>query len=291
MAHGDNVDRVRDRSVWRAGTLSIADLERLAGEIRPSWEIGLDVASADAAMFTTATFLMAPPAGAFVAAPPALAAEMVGLLSVPASPTVPAQATSMAPSAVPASTSPSRSGRPAKVSVPPARSALPANAEPAVSVVAPASRHYASPGADLRLPRHRPRLGLFGLISGGVFIVVGALYLAFRGAAPDPAAPPGGPATEGVTAASRNEPSPRAAATPATLPAVPASGAVAPAQPRYAPTSAVHPTASSSVATGTAGLPSVPTPTTTRRATPPGMRSHSTTSRPHGAGFVTDSPY
>ena len=47
MAQSGNVEGMPGMPMWRVGALSPDDLERLAGAIRPSWEVGLDAADAD----------------------------------------------------------------------------------------------------------------------------------------------------------------------------------------------------------------------------------------------------
>lgn len=69
--------------VWRVGAPGVDELERLAGEIRPSWEVGLDAANDPGSSMTAQPAIVSSSQG-FAAAPGAMFAELRGMMRVAA---------------------------------------------------------------------------------------------------------------------------------------------------------------------------------------------------------------
>ncbi len=153
-------------AVWRAGTMTVEDLERLADAIRPSWEVGLDVAGGEAGARVNHEAIR-PTAVGFGAAPAGVAAQLGGL----AGGSMDASLTSTAHSG----TSPAVS--PPGVAPPPTSAARAVPSTPSV-----AKPQATRGGFDVNfdesfdIPTQKSRAPLFAAMGGGALLLVGILY-------------------------------------------------------------------------------------------------------------------
>ena len=276
-------------SVWKAGTLSADELERLAGEIRPSWEIGLEAANEVAVVNVAA---IVPTANGFSAPSGALAADLGSMAgSGASSPVVPSFLSS-------AAVSPATAKPVTKTLAPPATATLrPAMAYDDARTIESDSR----PWEEARPAGTRSKGLLFGGI-GVVVVLIGAISVFSMRGSDAPSA-----SANATTAMAPSAPSSAAVAptveapVPTQAPAEvsPAPAAAAPIAPRPgAHASVVHaPVAHAPVAPVVAAAPARSTHVE-RPAAPavaPRTATHAGTPRPshraRGTGFVTDSPY
>lgn len=242
--------------------LSVEDFERLAARIRPSWEIGLDVAAAE----STQQQLM--PAAVSVA-PEVSRSSPPAVLPLPAVEMEPVPVAAPSPPEVPAVMQPA-----ASIVWDP--DALAAPWEDTRRFERPSRRHRRSSG-------NRFKVVLLGLT--GFVLAVGVLAFVFMSVSGKGS---GGPVVRSVApAAGSSSPSSRSVVVPAPVATASDPAPTTPAMAVSAGASAPPPSASPGrQATVVRAAPA-------RRSVRSAGNSHRATRRavPRGVGFVTDSPY
>ncbi len=310
----ESTQRSSDRPLWRQGTLSDDEFESAALAITPSWELGLDAASA--------TLAAPPPASITPGAFAAPSAEVSSLLAsihddVPAGDLPPPAPTVTTPSKAPGVIASESVMTPTIVKA----SERPARRPPSV-------RPPPSMRANDDLVEKPRKSNLVWAAVGGALLLAGGLFFGFgRSSSPTPeTAPPvsavPAPVAEPTLVAPPTEPTPAAPAVapaPAEPVAPPVVAAPAPA-PEPAPVAAPEPPPAPAVVAAPEPPPApavvaAPEPVVDRHRTPreheparpqpvvraprrpaaaaaePAPARPAAPPRAQGAGFVTESPY
>lgn len=288
MAQSENPANARE-GLWAPGRLSIDDLERLANAIRPSWEIGLDVAAREAVLALPVDFV--PSAQGFAPAPAALASQLGAMVPAEA-PVVSVQVTSPSDTPLaPQAQIPSTSPRVSMVADLPARSA---SLDGIVDDKLESSHSKRARGA------------LFAVLGGAVAVVAGVIFFVTGGGSSPAAGVPAPAAASAPSAAAPSVPladpptraessvlpasAPARSSVPAPLPAPRPATMAEPLAPSAAPVPvrAVAPAAASRPVTAHVVSRVASPPLPARPAAPSAPRPRRA---PRGVGFVTDSPY